>query len=473
MKCTPHLLRPVFLTGLVASLGFVPMAIATSAGAEVQRPLATVVIGGLLVSTILTLLIIPVIFHLIGLFSVFKRKISMKKIIAYFGLFALLIIIPNRVEAQQMVTLDEFIAMATANNPRLKSAESVVNQSRAAKSEAWDLGATSFEYARGQLESPIRSDRMFSVTQPLGSIITPFYKNALVKQQINTSILHRDLIEKEIIAEAKRAWAYYQYALKRKQMLNEQNHLAELLSRTGNVRYQEGEITLLERNMTSTQAASMKNKVFQAEEDFKVAEARLQWVCSSDVQLVPADTTLLKFDVNLADSQLSEKYFSYFDSKVSESEAKVKVEKSQFSPEFSAVYFNKNIFPDNGLHSWMISMSVPLVFHGQKSRVKQAKINVEVTRYEAEDNIRQLNLKVDELKAELRKQAESIRFFENSALPEADAMIRAAQSQLTHNEINIGEFIQSMNSALEIKQSYIEMIYLYNIAALEYELYNN
>ncbi|MCG4753583.1 efflux RND transporter permease subunit, partial [Blautia faecis] len=45
---TPHLLRPVFLTGLVASLGFVPMAIATSAGAEVQRPLATVVIGGLI-----------------------------------------------------------------------------------------------------------------------------------------------------------------------------------------------------------------------------------------------------------------------------------------------------------------------------------------------------------------------------------------------------------------------------------------
>ena len=42
----PHLLRPVFLTGLVASLGFVPMAIAKTAGAEVQRPLATVVIGG-------------------------------------------------------------------------------------------------------------------------------------------------------------------------------------------------------------------------------------------------------------------------------------------------------------------------------------------------------------------------------------------------------------------------------------------
>jgi cobalt-zinc-cadmium resistance protein CzcA len=50
------------MTALVASIGFLPMAIATSAGAEVQRPLATVVIGGLITSTILTLLVLPVVY---------------------------------------------------------------------------------------------------------------------------------------------------------------------------------------------------------------------------------------------------------------------------------------------------------------------------------------------------------------------------------------------------------------------------
>ena len=54
--------RPVLMTALVASLGFIPMAIATSAGAEVQRPLATVVIGGLITSTVLTLLILPALY---------------------------------------------------------------------------------------------------------------------------------------------------------------------------------------------------------------------------------------------------------------------------------------------------------------------------------------------------------------------------------------------------------------------------
>src|SRR3546814_19975226 len=52
-------LRPVVMTALVASLGFVPMAIASGAGAEVQKPLATVVIGGFLSATLLTLFLLP------------------------------------------------------------------------------------------------------------------------------------------------------------------------------------------------------------------------------------------------------------------------------------------------------------------------------------------------------------------------------------------------------------------------------
>jgi cobalt-zinc-cadmium resistance protein CzcA len=59
-------LRPVLMTALVASLGFLPMAMATSMGAEVQRPLSTVVIGGLVTSTVLTLLVVPAVYGRIG-----------------------------------------------------------------------------------------------------------------------------------------------------------------------------------------------------------------------------------------------------------------------------------------------------------------------------------------------------------------------------------------------------------------------
>ena len=58
-------LRPVLMTALVASLGFIPMALNTGTGAEIQRPLATVVIGGILTSTLLTLVILPALYRLV------------------------------------------------------------------------------------------------------------------------------------------------------------------------------------------------------------------------------------------------------------------------------------------------------------------------------------------------------------------------------------------------------------------------
>ena len=56
-------LRPVLMTAAVAAFGFIPMALSTSAGAEVQRPLATVVIGGIISSTFLTLVLLPVLYE--------------------------------------------------------------------------------------------------------------------------------------------------------------------------------------------------------------------------------------------------------------------------------------------------------------------------------------------------------------------------------------------------------------------------
>jgi cobalt-zinc-cadmium resistance protein CzcA len=445
----------------------------------VQRPLATVVIGGVMVSTLLTLIIIPVFYYLVNSSATIVRKPFVRKILRKkpktitMILLLMTLITTSPVFAQQTVTLDEAVAMSIANSPRLKSADAAIDRSRAAKGEAWDLGETTFEHARGQMEAPYRHDRMFSVTQSLGtgSVIAPFYRNALVKQQVITNTLSRELVEKEIIAETKRAWTYYLYTRSLVQMYGELNRFAEQLLGAYELRYRTGDITLLERNMTATQAASMRSKVFQAGEEHRIAAARLQWACFSDTPLVPADTALLHFDVNPAGDRLSAAYVSYFDSKVSEAEAQVKIEKSHFFPEFSVAYINKNIDPDYGLHSWMITASVPLVFHGQKSRVKQAKLNADIERFDAQANIFELNNRLEMLKTDLRRYAETVQFYQSSALNEADALIKTASLQLEHHDTDISQFIQSMNNALEIKRAYAEAMYLYHVAALEYDLY--
>lgn len=466
---TAHLLRPVFLTGLVASLGFVPMAIATSAGAEVQRPLATVVIGGLIVSTVLTLLIIPVFYQIVSYTVVWKRRFSAKKFLFFFLLLA--VVSPFTAKAQEKVTMDQAIELAKQNHPRLKIASAAIRQVKAGRGEVLELSSTEMNYSWGQLNGELRKDKQWEVTQGLGSLLTPFYKNALVNRQVEMGAFYRQVVEKEVVAEVKRAWAYYLYACNLRALYNDQNKLAEQLQRMGELRYHQGEITLLEKNMTTSMAADMKNRLFQAQEEEKLALSRLNWVCYADRPLVPVDTALVQFPVDYQAPSFSEVHMNYFQSQANEAKAQLNVERSRFFPELSFGYVRQDILPLKGLNSWMVGVSFPVYFLPRRSKIKQAKVAAVIARTEAETNTQNLYNKVSEAVASLRCQSESLRYYTTSALKEADELLKVANLQLQHSETNITEFIQAVNVARDIRRGYLETVYQYNIAALEYELF--
>ena len=466
---TAHLLRPVFLTGLVASLGFVPMAIATSAGAEVQRPLATVVIGGLIVSTVLTLLIIPVFYQIVSYTVVWKRRFSAKKFLFFFLLLA--VVSPFTAKAQEKVTMDQAIELAKQNHPRLKIASAAIRQVKAGRGEVLELSSTEMNYSWGQLNGELRKDKQWEVTQGLGSLLTPFYKNALVNRQVEMGAFYRQVVEKEVVAEVKRAWAYYLYACNLRALYNDQNKLAEQLQRMGELRYHQGEITLLEKNMTTSMAADMKNRLFQAQEEEKLALSRLNWVCYADRPLVPVDTALVQFPVDYQAPSFSEVHMNYFQSQANEAKAHLNVERSRFFPELSFGYVRQDILPLKGLNSWMVGVSFPVYFLPRRSKIKQAKVAAVIARTEAETNTQNLYNKVSEAVASLRRQSESLRYYTTSALKEADELLKVANLQLQHSETNITEFIQAVNVARDIRRGYLETVYQYNIAALEYELF--
>ena len=460
---TQHLLRPVFLTGLVASLGFVPMAVATSAGAEVQRPLATVVIGGLFVSTLLTLFVVPVFYRLVG-----SAPLLLRRLLPVLMLPALMLL-PLEGHSQQRVTLDEAVAMALENHPRLKSADAAVERTRAMRGESWELAPTTVDYSFGQLNGTERNDREISITQSFGSLLTPFYKNALVRRQTETGGHYRELVRREVVAEVKRAWSYYLYTQELCRLYADQNALAAELSRTSELHYQQGDITRLEQSMTATMAAEMRNRLFQAQEEQKVAAARLQWACYADAPLMPSDTLLTRFD---APKEISaDLQRSYFQSQVREAEARTRVEKSRFFPELSFGYQRQNILPDKGLNAYVIGASFPIFFNTRRSRIRQAKADAYIARNDAALNLRNVDNRITELQANLRRYEESLRYYVESALPEAETLVRAARLQLANSETTIAEYIMSLNTALEIRRGYIETLNQYNITALEYELY--
>lgn len=202
--------------------------------------------------------------------------------------------------------------------------------------------------------------------QSLGSLLTPFYKNVLINRQVQTSTYYRQMVEKEITAEVKRAWAYYQYASGMSSLYHDQDRMAAELRRIGELRYEQGEITLLEKNMMTTLAADLHNRLFQALEEKKVALARFQWSCYADDPITPKDTMMTLFLTDCEQRSTSEAHLGFFNSQASEARAILNVERSRFFPELSIGYSRQDILPLKNLNAWMVGVSFPIYFLPQK-----------------------------------------------------------------------------------------------------------
>ena len=472
IKGCHHLLRPVFLTGLVASLGFVPMAVATSAGAEVQRPLATVVIGGLIVSTMLSLFIIPAFYRVVNAFPLFKKgRIRLSRA---FVMVVLLLMgfgsVPSQAQ-QRVMTLDEAIQQAVENHPRVKMAQLDLQRVGSQKGEAWDPGNTQVQYSRGQLNGETKSDYELSVEQSLGSLLTPHYKQALTKTQLKTGEHRLQLTENEVKAEVKRAWTDYLAALEVCRLYRGQDRVAEQLLHISQLRYEQGDINKLEYSMMVTLSTEQHTLFVQSQEDLAIASHRLAWACRSDVSVVPVDTVLLPFVMPSNSVHLSPSYVGILSGESKEKSDLLKLEKSKFFPEFSVGYTRQKIAPLCNLQAWTVGMSFPLVFFPQKSRVKQARIEAQMASVEAEDRRQQLSREMEQLQMKLQRQANSLKYYTDAALKEADELQRNAILLYKASETSMTDLVQSLHTSINIHKQYIEALQQYNLTAIELELY--
>ena len=143
---TKRRIRPIMLTAFTDVLGFLPMAISASAGAEVQRPLATVVIGGLLTSTLLTLFVLPILYHWVESKS-FKFRAN-KKVIIVTVMVAFMFLLPITGNAQEVndtlpiISMNEAVKLSKENFPLLKQKQLEISKQEQLKSTAYDFGTS-------------------------------------------------------------------------------------------------------------------------------------------------------------------------------------------------------------------------------------------------------------------------------------------------------------------------------------------
>ncbi len=154
-------LRPVMMTAFVASLGFLPMALSNGAGAEVQRPLATVVIGGLLIATLLTLFVLPILYIMFEKTGKSKRgkQAGIATVILFFGFFF-------QADAQDTISLSRALSMALQNNLSVKQEVLKSEYQQALLKSSGAVPQTSFTTEIGQMNSAY-SDTRFGISQSI------------------------------------------------------------------------------------------------------------------------------------------------------------------------------------------------------------------------------------------------------------------------------------------------------------------
>ena len=202
-------LRAVLLTALSTALGFLPMAISNGAGAEVQRPLATVVIGGLVTSTLLTLLVLPVLY---SLFLRGKNKIVVHKNAV---ITVLLLLFSLGINAQKKpLLLDEIKQLAYANNKALRiltlskeKAELVANAPNNFKSTT-----ISYQYFNDKITEEIGVFNTFEISQNLSFPSVYKADKQFRKSKIGLTESNYNIQKKELDKQLTLAFYTYQYA---------------------------------------------------------------------------------------------------------------------------------------------------------------------------------------------------------------------------------------------------------------------
>jgi cobalt-zinc-cadmium resistance protein CzcA len=159
---TKDRLRPVLMTATVASLGFLPMALSQSSGAEVQKPLATVVIGGLISATFLTLFLLPLLYILFNFNSKKKMKTVVSLIIVLFSTMGL----QANAQSVKIKSPEEAVQLAIKNNAELRSKELYILQMQSQEKAAIEYRKQSSPCRFGQYSS-YKFDNSFQVSQSI------------------------------------------------------------------------------------------------------------------------------------------------------------------------------------------------------------------------------------------------------------------------------------------------------------------
>ena len=464
---TKDRLRAVLLTATAAALGFLPMAISTNAGAEVQRPLATVVIGGLITATLLTLVVLPVLY---AYFNGPKKEKSTtnKKSIGGLGL-VLLLATMNLSAQHNPLRLDALIPLAIENNAGLNAHRLEVDQSSALVNSAFSFDKTHlyYEFDENNLTFNNEPLRVFGVQQDF-RFPTVYFSEKKVNQANVALITSTYEIQKKSIArKVTRAYYDYQIAKEKQRVLKTLDSLYSNFARIAERRFELGETNYLEKITAASKQKQIVIKYLESQQNVSLAYRGLQSIVQAKDTLVIGEESTLK--VSLKPLQIdSNVELDYYKNRVSVVQARRDFEKQQLLPDISLNYFQgTNSGINSSLYGYQLGLKVPFLFGGNSARIKAANIAEEIASEEANEYEIQLNAKYNALYVQFKHLNTALAYYEQEGAALSEEIIKTADGSFKNGEIDFYQYIQSLESAYEVKLAYLDKLIEYNHSVID------
>ncbi|WP_200978738.1 CusA/CzcA family heavy metal efflux RND transporter [Echinicola sp. 20G] len=473
-KGTRRRIRPILLTALTDILGFLPMAISSSSGAEVQRPLATVVIGGLITSTMLTLFVLPILYQWMEAKS-FKIAVSKPAIMLGFTLmFSLLSFTSNAQEEESLpeLTLQEAIQKAKDNYPMIKSVQLEIDKQEALKKTAWDLGNTQIFTGGEEITDGVGVyTRVGFQVQQLDVFGVPA-KSKYQKQQVALAEAALNLSEVELSRQVSLAFKEVYMSKLKYQLLLRMDSLYGNFENAAKIRYDIEATSKLEWLAAQNRSGQIEIKKSQGYYDYQVALQKFNlWLVSDTLFTTSAEDESVYLEIMNPSIPMSEHpQISMANEKRELAEFALKAAKSGYLPKLSAQYGIQEVSGNSGYYSYQLGISVPLAFNQTQAKVQSAKISLEQANQSLKQTQMEFQTAYRTALQNYNKWRSSYQFYKKEALPLVLEQEKGALLAYREGAIDYVAFLQNLSDALTIEMDALETLdkYLESKIALEY-----
>lgn len=480
IHATKSKLRAVMMTALVPSLGFIPMAISTGAGGAVQKPLATVVIGGLIISTLLTLFVLPMLYILFEKgFKYFSPNKPVVAVVVLFFLFA-----GTKVQAQQQVSLPDAIAMALKNNAALQVSAMETEYRKEIKKSSFDVQKTNAGFEYGKFNS-LANDNRFSVSQ--GIDFPSVYTRQSAVYKTNIRISETSLQQHQLELRTKVKSAYYRLLVleKKRQLLLQADQIYSGFLEKAEQRFSSGDVDALELATARNQRLQIANQLESLQTDEDVLLSQFNLLLNGEEKMAPLrDSVIYRLSALPDAGRITENpSFRLQEQQVELARQEQRLEKSKLMPSLNLGYSNSSIVgtqttaagnnvyfgTDKRFSSVNVGVGIPVFFGAQRARIRASGVVTRQREQELVAKKQELNVALDDAVKVYNRNMRLIGSYEKSILSNASTIITTTTDKLNAGEIGYLDWVILINQSIQLRSEYFNTVEQLNEASFEIE----